>query len=232
MAACSPFQAVKRLVCLVQALRRQAEFLTQTEGGFAANEFEILQQLGRLSWVRPLQRLIEQQQTASAVNSVGYPQVTEGAKESPLQMSATCSEQVQAVIAFSARYFSGGPFQDPVKVLLKVWRCTVFWRGHRLTGALGAVLMSMRMQEYLPAAKPVGCNELEVASRLSGMPDFKWQAAAAGLSADPPVTPILGAFTTQLFTTGSPRFTGEHKRCDKPIWQVTSLLGRARLAQQ
>ena len=45
-------------------------------------------------------------------------------------MSATSSEQVQAVIAFSARYFSGGPFQDPVKVLLKVWHCTVFWRGN------------------------------------------------------------------------------------------------------
>ena len=54
--------------------------------------------------------------------------------------------------------------------------------------------VTMCMQEFLPAAKPVGCNELEVATRLSGMPDFKWQAAAAGLSADPPVTPILGAF--------------------------------------
>lgn len=47
-------------------------------------------------------------------------------------------------------------------------------------------------QEFLPAAKPVGCNELEVASTLSGFPDMKWQAAAASLSAHPPVTPILG----------------------------------------
>lgn len=38
----------------------------------------------------------------------------------PLQSRATTAEQVKAIVAFSARYFSGGPFQDPVRVLLKV----------------------------------------------------------------------------------------------------------------
>lgn len=47
-------------------------------------------------------------------------QVTESAKQNPLQVVAESTEQVQAVIAFGARYYSGGPFQDPVKVLLKV----------------------------------------------------------------------------------------------------------------
>ena len=47
-------------------------------------------------------------------------QVTESAKENPLQVTAESTAQVQAVIAFAARYYSGGPFQDPVKVLLKV----------------------------------------------------------------------------------------------------------------
>lgn len=47
-------------------------------------------------------------------------QVTESAKQNPLQVVAESTEQVQAVIAFAARYYSGGPFQDPVKVLLKV----------------------------------------------------------------------------------------------------------------
>ena len=47
-------------------------------------------------------------------------QVTEGAKESPLHMSGATTQEVQAVVAFSARYFSGGPFQNPVRVLLKV----------------------------------------------------------------------------------------------------------------
>ena len=46
--------------------------------------------------------------------------MTESAKQSPLQVTASSTEQVQAVIAFGARYYSGGPFQDPVKVLLKV----------------------------------------------------------------------------------------------------------------
>lgn len=47
-------------------------------------------------------------------------QVTEAPKESPLQVAATATEQVPAIVAFAARYYSGGPFQDPVQVLLKV----------------------------------------------------------------------------------------------------------------
>lgn len=60
-------------------------------------------------------------------------QVTETAKQNPLQVTAASTEQVQAVIAFGARYYSGGPFQDPVKVLLKVLTSrsssvvTIFW---------------------------------------------------------------------------------------------------------
>lgn len=48
------------------------------------------------------------------------------------------------------------------------------------------------VQEFLPAAKPVGYNELEVSTTLSGLPDMKWQAAVSVLSSDPPVVPILG----------------------------------------
>lgn len=57
---------------------------------------------------------------------------------------------------------------------------------------LRGIPLYVTLQEFLPAARPVGCNELEVASTLSGFPDLRWQAAAASLSADPPVVPILG----------------------------------------
>ena len=47
-------------------------------------------------------------------------------------------------------------------------------------------------QEFLPGALPVGCNELEVSTTLSGLPDMKWQAAVGTLVGFPPVVPILG----------------------------------------
>ena len=36
---------------ILQAQERQANFIRDIQGGFVASEFEILQQLGRLSWV-------------------------------------------------------------------------------------------------------------------------------------------------------------------------------------
>jgi hypothetical protein len=54
------------------------------------------------------------------------------------------------------------------------------------------VVINARLQEFLPAAKPVGYNELDVSTTLSGLPDMKWQTAVAVLSSDPPVVPILG----------------------------------------
>ena len=46
-----PAQEVSRQDLYLQAQARQSAFLRSNEGGFVASEFEILQQLGRLSWV-------------------------------------------------------------------------------------------------------------------------------------------------------------------------------------
>ncbi|BDA41790.1 hypothetical protein COCOBI_02-5840 [Coccomyxa sp. Obi] len=58
-------------------------------------DIELIQQLGRLSWV------------------------TESAREDPLQVFRNTVQQQTAVIAFKGQYYSGLPFQDPIPVLLK-----------------------------------------------------------------------------------------------------------------
>lgn len=73
--------------------------------------------------------------------------------------------QQTAIIAFAARYHSNLPFQDAQPTMLK---------------------------EYLPGARSLGCNELQLLNHLCTMPSHKWKAAYAALSADPPIVPLLG----------------------------------------
>ncbi|KAL6782004.1 hypothetical protein ACKKBF_B10265 [Auxenochlorella protothecoides x Auxenochlorella symbiontica] len=74
-----------------------------------------------------------------------------------------------AVIGYTAAYRSGMPFEDPVMVMLK---------------------------EYLPAARAVAFNELQVLRALTGLPHAheKFRAASSSLSANPPVVELLGYF--------------------------------------
>lgn len=85
-------------------------------------DIELIQQLGRLSWVRlctanspacnygflEIQIL---QSSASLFTSLLLVQVTESAREDPLQVSRNTVEQQTAVIAFKGQYYSGLPFQ-------------------------------------------------------------------------------------------------------------------------
>ena len=81
-------------------------------------------------------------------------------------MSGVQSAQQTAVIAYSARYNSGGPFQEP---------CTVF------------------IKEFLPIAMDVACNELQTVTQLiNALPSRKWHAAMAPASPDLPIVPLLG----------------------------------------
>ena len=92
-------------------------------------------------------------------------QVTETQSPDPLALGQQKSAQQTAVVAFAARYHSRMAFQDAQVVLLK---------------------------EYLPGARSLGCNELQLLHHLYSIPERKWQAASAPLSADPPVVPLLG----------------------------------------
>jgi serine/threonine protein kinase len=117
------------------------------DGGFSASEFELLSELGQISI----------QQVEAPVDDSPFPSTTG-------QRTARA-----AVIAYTASYFSGMPFQDPVVTLMK---------------------------EYLPGARAVACNELQILKHLCGMPDIdgKWRAASSPLSSKPPVVELLGYF--------------------------------------
>ena len=58
------------------------------------------------------------------------------------------SKEMSAVIMFAARYYSGAPYEFPVTTMLK---------------------------EYLPGAKLVAGNELQVLQHLCGIPEHKWK---------------------------------------------------------
>ena len=116
-------------------------------------------------------------------------QVTEAAPEDPLQLSRTTLQQQTAIIAFTARYYSGMPFQVLACTSLDTAQCVA-----------GAVLtphvvswqepVTVLLKEYLPGARSVACNELQALVHLmEGLPSRKWHAANAPLSADPPSYP-------------------------------------------
>ena len=96
-------------------------------------------------------------------------QVTETQSENPISLGQQRTAQQTAIIAFTARYYSNLPFQDPQPTLLK---------------------------EFLPGARSLGCNELQLLNHLHALPQQKWRAAYAPLSPDPPIVPLLGASPT------------------------------------
>lgn len=127
---------------------QEADVLSEVgDGGFSASEFELLSELGQIS----------------------VQQVEAPADDSPFPSTTGQRTARAAVIAYTASYFSGMPFQDPVITLMK---------------------------EYLPGARAVACNELQILKHLCGMPeiDAKWRAASSALSSRPPVVELLGYF--------------------------------------
>ncbi|KAK9820410.1 hypothetical protein WJX72_010028 [[Myrmecia] bisecta] len=168
-----------------QSPQEEADILlTVGDGGFCAQEFEIQQQLGCLSFV------------------------TEAASESPLHMSGVCTPEQTAVIAFTARYYSGLPFQDAVTTLLK---------------------------EYLPAAKAVACNELQIMKHLTALPERKWHAARAPLLEGPPLVQLLGYFVAGQSDTGTMMSSSDEEGPSGPaetaLWLVYKWEGLQPLSQ-
>lgn len=92
-------------------------------------------------------------------------QVTETQSENPISLGQQRTPQQTAIIAFTARYYSNLPFQDPQPTLLK---------------------------EFLPGARSLGCNELQLLNHLHTIPYQKWKAAYAPMSSDLPIVPLLG----------------------------------------
>lgn len=92
-------------------------------------------------------------------------QVTETQSEDPMSLGQQRTAEQTAIIAFTARYYSNLPFQDPQPTFLK---------------------------EFLPGARSLGCNEMQLLNHLYTIPSQKWKAAYAALSADPPIVPLLG----------------------------------------
>lgn len=116
-----------------------------------------------------------------------------------------------AVIAYTSSYFSGMPFQDPVVTFLK---------------------------EYLPGAKAIACNELQIMKHLQGgLPDVtdKWKVAAAPLSQNPPIVEVLGYFLaspSERATIAEPAIAAVQasSREADTIWVVSKWEGMAPLA--
>lgn len=98
-------------------------------------------------------------------------QVTETQSEDPMSLGQQRTAEQTAIIAFTARYYSNLPFQDPQPTFLK---------------------------EFLPGARSLGCNEMQLLNHLYTIPTQKWKAAYAALSADPPIVPLLGKQTITL----------------------------------
>ena len=91
-------------------------------------------------------------------------QMTETQSEDPVNLGQQRTAQQTAVVAFAARYHSNLPFQDPQPTLLK---------------------------EFLPGARSLGCNELQLLNHLYQNPDQKCKAAYAPMTSDPPIVPLL-----------------------------------------
>ena len=111
-------------------------------------------------------------------------QVTETQSEDPVNLGQQRTAQQTAVVAFAARYHSNLPFQDPQPTLLK---------------------------EFLPGARSLGCNELQLLNHLYHIPDQKWKAAYAPMTSDPPIVPLLGRHAMLDSAMYAPRnFAKEH----------------------
>jgi hypothetical protein len=91
--------------------REEAEALRRVgPGGFSPDEFELVQELGRIS----IQTVEDSGSDSSDDDNYAPP----GGLAARLPGARTRSA-VAAVVAYAARFYSGMPFQDPVPVLLK-----------------------------------------------------------------------------------------------------------------
>eukprot|EP00887_Chlorella_sp_A99_P006053 scaffold22.g6053.t1 len=198
------------------------------DGGFSAQEFELQQELGTINIQQAGGGLVVVEAVVLDLNAGPPEQRAEARKARP------------AVIAFSAVYYSGMPFQDPVLVLAKArGRAGIQWRAtlSRHVPHSPVLRWGLGPQEYLPGAKAVGCNELQVLSHLASMPgpSSKWEAASALLEPHPPVVPLLGYFIAgqsqraeQIISSeGSPSSGGSS---EDALWIVLKWEGLAPLS--
>ena len=163
--------------CALQSAAREAAVFDEVgEGGFAAQEFELVEQIGQLSWVSsrvmlPCQVMLDDPSCLQPL-MLAMMQVTEMQSGDPVSIGRQPTAQQTAIIAFAARYHSNMPFQDAQPSMLK---------------------------EFLPGARSLGCNELQLLNHLHALPHNKWKAAYAPLAKEPPIVPLLGQCTLSCF---------------------------------
>ena len=149
------------------------------DGGFYASDFELLQELGQISIQQS-----EELRDGSLFRQSGKTART-------------------AVVAFTASYFSGMPFEDPVVTMLK---------------------------EYLPGSRNVACNELRVMLHLCGIPeiDQKWKTASRLPRREPPVVETLGYFVAG--PSGRATYISEEEQNENTVWVVSKWEANAPLS--
>eukprot|EP00890_Picochlorum_soloecismus_P004742 jgi/Picsp_1/5269/NSC_02631-R1_protein len=149
------------------------------DGGFYASDFELLQELGQIS--------IQQSEEVPG--------------DTPFRQSGKTTKT--AVVAFTASYFSGMPFEDPVVTMLK---------------------------EYLPGSRNVACNELRAMLHLCGIPeiDQKWRTASRLPGREPPVVETLGYFVAG--PSGRATFSSEEEQKENTVWVVSKWEANAPLS--
>jgi len=149
------------------------------DGGFYASDFELLQELGQISI-----------QQSEEMRSDGIFRQSEKTTKT-------------AVVAFTASYFSGMPFEDPVVTMLK---------------------------EYLPGSRNVACNELRAMLHLCGIPeiDQKWRTASRLPSREPPVVETLGYFVAG--PSGRATYISEGEENRNTVWVVSKWEANAPLS--
>jgi len=144
-------------------------------GGFESFDFEMFRALGQVQI---------QQRTALE-------------RESPLaSTSYEEGPERTALIAYTARYYSGMPFQDPVTVFIK---------------------------EVMPEARPAAENELRVMQQLVGrLPEEKWQAAMRSIELEPPVVTLLGYYVAEQSMAAAEIAAAEAQGSDpNSLWMVS-----------
>mmetsp|Transcript_32657 Transcript_32657/g.92617 ORF Transcript_32657/g.92617 Transcript_32657/m.92617 type:complete len:357 (+) Transcript_32657:166-1236(+) len=145
------------------------------DGGFAYSDFELFRPLGKIQ----VQQRTELEK-ASPVASTSY-------DEGPLRTAA---------LVYTARYYSGMPYQDPVTVLLK---------------------------EHLPECRAAACAEMQVMRQLlGGFPEDKWMSATRAVEDGPPVVQMLGYYMAEPTMTAAELAASEGQgNASENLWTVS-----------
>jgi hypothetical protein len=192
--------------------REEAEALRRVgPGGFSPDEFELVQELGRIS----IQTVEDSGSDSSSDDAAAPP----GGLAARLPGARTRSA-VAAVVAYAARFYSGMPFQDPVPVLLKEYlpaaRAVALNELAALTALVGVppVEDKWRVASAAPARDP---PVVQLLGYFMAAPSARGAEAAGGAD--------LGAAAAASTPSGS-----ADARLGETVWVVSRWDGLAPLS--